>query len=254
MKTVELFESLRRAHEFEGKSIRELAEEFHIHRRMVREALESAIPAPRKRPERTQPKLGLVRSFIDAILEADQKAPRKQRHTAQRVFQRIGEELQVKISDSRVRQYVRQRRAALGIKVGDVYVPQEYQPGQFGEADWYEAYAVLGGERRLVQVFALRLCYSGDALHVAFPRATQQAFLQALEAAFNYFPGAPHTVKFDNLKAAVQKILRGRQRVETTRFVAFRSHGRFDAHFCNPSRGNEKKGVEGEVGRFRRNH
>jgi hypothetical protein len=91
-------------------------------------------------------------------------------------------------------------------------------------------------------------------LHVAFERATQQAFLQAHEEAFHYFGGVFATLRFDNLSSAVQKILRGRQREETERFIAFRSHWRFAASFCNPSRGNEKGGVEGDVGRFRRNH
>jgi hypothetical protein len=95
---------------------------------------------------------------------------------------------------------------------------------------------------------------SGGAFHRAYRRATQQAFLEAHELAFGYFGGVFRQVRYDNLKSAVKKILRGYQREETARFIAFRSHWGFAAEFCNPGRGNEKGGVEAEVGYFRRNH
>ena len=60
--------------------------------------------------------------------------------------------------------------------------------------------------------------------------------------------------RYDNLKSAVKKILRGHQREETTRFIAFRSHWGFQSEFCTPGEGHEKGGVEGEGGYFRRNH
>jgi transposase len=95
---------------------------------------------------------------------------------------------------------------------------------------------------------------SGAAFHRVYRRAAQQAFLEALEWAFQYFGGVFWQVRFDNLKSAVKKILRGYQGEETARFIAFRSHWGSAAEFCNPGRGNEKGGVEGEVGYFRRNH
>jgi hypothetical protein len=89
---------------------------------------------------------------------------------------------------------------------------------------------------------------------VAYYHATQQAFLEAHELAFSYFGGVFRCLRYDNLKSAVKKILRGHQREETERLIAFRSHWGFQTEFCNPARGNEKGGVEGEVGYFRRNH
>jgi Mu transposase, C-terminal domain len=89
---------------------------------------------------------------------------------------------------------------------------------------------------------------------VAYYHATQQAFLEAHELAFAYFGGVFRCLRYDNLKSAVKKILRGHQREETERLIAFRSHWGFQTEFCNPARGNEKGGVEGEVGYFRRNH
>jgi len=90
---VELCEQMRRDYEHGEGTIRGVARKFGVHRRMVREALGSALPAKRKRPARACPKLGPVRKFIDAILESDCQAPRKQRHTAHRIYQRLRMEL-----------------------------------------------------------------------------------------------------------------------------------------------------------------
>jgi hypothetical protein len=95
---------------------------------------------------------------------------------------------------------------------------------------------------------------SGGAFHCAFPHCSQQAFLEAHELGFAYFLGVFKTLRYDNLKSAVKKILRGHQREETTRFIAFRLHWGFQSEFCTPGEGHEKGGVEGEGGYFRRNH
>lgn len=133
-------------------------------------------------------------------------------------------------------------------------MPQTYAWGQEAQVDWYEAVAVLGDEEITLQVFGLRSMASGAAFHRAYPRATQQAFLEAHEDAFAYFGGVFATLRYDNLTSAVRKILRGYRREETIRFLTFRSHWQFDATFCTPGEGHEKGGVEGEAGYFRRNH
>jgi hypothetical protein len=133
-------------------------------------------------------------------------------------------------------------------------VPQSYVWGGEAQVDWYEAYAELDGVLEKLQVFSMRSMASGGAFHCAYRRATQQAFLEAHEGAFRYFGGVFRISRYDNLPLAVKKILRGHQREETERFIAFRSHWGFQAEFCTPARGNEKGGVEGEVGYFRRNH
>src|SRR5262249_21620264 len=117
-----------------------------------------------------------------------------------------------------------------------------------------EAWADLAGERTKLQVFSMRSMASGGAFHRAYPRATQQAFLEAHELAFAYFGGVFLRLRYDNLSAAVKKILRGSRREETARFIAFRSHWRYASEFCTPGEGHEKGGVEGEAGYFRRNH
>src|SRR5580704_17905964 len=100
----------------------------------------------------------------------------------------------------------------------------------------------------------MRSMASGAAFHCAFLHATQQAFLEAHERAFAYLGGVFHRLRYDNLKSAVKKILRGQRREETACFIAFRSHWQYESEFCTPGEGHEKGGVEGEVGYFRRNH
>ena len=133
----------------------------------------------------------------------------------------------------------------------ETFVPQSYDWGVEAQADWYEAEAELEGERCTLQVFSLRSMASGAAFHRAYRRATQQAFLEAHELAFAYFGGVFQVLRYDNLKSAVKKILRGHQREETARFIGFRSHWGFQAEFCTPGEGHEKGGVEGEIGRDR---
>lgn len=252
---MELFEDLRREYEFGVGTIQGVARKFGVHRRLVREAIRSAVPTEKAAPARARPRIGPVQSIINEILEADRQAPRKQRHTAHRIYTRLRQEHpELPVAEATVRRYVRERKKALGLLARETFVPQSYPWGSEAQVDWYEAAADLGGERHTLQVFSLRSMASGAAFHRAYFRATQQAFLEAHQLAFRYFGGVFHRLRYDNLSSAVRKILRGHRREETARFVAFRSHWRFEAEFCTPGEGHEKGGVEGEAGYFRRNH
>ena len=252
---VELYEQIRLEYEFGVGTIQGVARKLRVHRRVVREAIRSAIPARRKKTERPHVKMAPAVEFIDAILEADRRAPRKQRHTAKRIWERIREEVPgCTAAERTVRQYVEQRKEALGLARHETFVPQSYDWGVEAQVDWYEAYADLDGRRVKLQVFSLRSMASGAAYHRAYLRATQQAFLEAHELAFHYFGGVFRRLRYDNLSSAVKKILRGYQRELTARFIAFRSHWQYQSEFCTPGEGHEKGGVEGEVGYFRRNH
>ena len=254
---MELFEQIRRDRDREGLSIRALAERHGVHRRAVRQALLSPLP-PGKRTAvgRPAPKLGGYRGLIDGWLEADLDAPRKQRHTAKRIWARLVDEHGAVVAETTVRDYVRARRRAMGWPVGEVFVPQVHAPGVGGEVDWGQAKVLLAGVLTKVHLFLMRASFSGAAFCQASLVETQQAFLELHVQAFEWFGGVFEEIRFDNLPSAVKQVLRGRRRVETDRFVALRSHYLFVSAFTTPGieGAHEKGGVEGEVGRFRRNH
>jgi transposase len=252
---VELFEQIRKAHEREGLSIRALAERFGTHRRMVRQALENAQPPPRKvLPPRDAPALGPYKAIVDAWLLEDETAPRKQRHTARRVWQRLVEEHGADVGESTVRRYVAFRKAGTPLALPEVMVPQHHPFGAEAEVDFGDVSFYLRGELTVGSMFVMRLSASGRGFHHVYLNEAQEVFLHGHVLAFEHFGGVPSTIRYDNLKAAVVRVLKGRDRNETERFVAMRSHYGFDSFFCEPGlRGaHEKGGVEGEVGRFRR--
>jgi transposase len=254
---VELFEQIRKDRRVGGASIRELADRHHVHRRTVRQALESAVPPPRKpyRP-RPRPAIDVYVPVIDGWLLADREVPRKQRHTARRVWQRLVAEHGATCSEVTVSRYVARRRAELGLEYVEVAVPQAHLPGAEAEVDFGEFHAMIAGVLVKLWLFVLRLSCSGRAFHVAFATQAQEAFLEGHVLAFEHLGSVPARVRYDNLKPAVVRVLKGRDRGEAERFVALRSHYGFDSFFCMPGKdgAHEKGGVEGEIGRFRRRH
>lgn len=261
---MELFETIRRDHRREDLSIRQLAARHGVHRRTVRLALAlaSAEPPSRKVPERAAPKLDSVAPLVDAMLREDLTAPRKQQHTARRVLARLVDEHGVTdVSYWTVRDYVAKRRPQIAAEAGrvldQVFVPQSHAPGAEGEVDFADLWVDLAGVRTKVFLFTFRLSCSGKAVHRVFGTQAQEAFLEGHLEAFRVLGGTPTVhVRYDNLKSAVSRVLFGRDRTESERWVLFRSHFGFDAFYCIPGveGAHEKGGVEGEGGRFRRTH
>ena len=137
-----------------------------------------------------------------------------------------------------------------------VTIPQLHPPGEEAEVDFGEVSVWLAGVETVLPMFVLRLSHSGRAVHVCFAGEGQEAFLEGHTVALDRLGGVPRRIRYDNLSSAVTRVLRGRARVESDRFVALRSHYGFDSFFCEPgiAGAHEKGGVEGEVGRFRRRH
>ena len=254
MRRVEVFELIRHDYYDFGLSIRAIARKRGVGRSAVRQAIRCAVPPPRKPPVRHSPKLTAeVRSFIDGILLADKTAPRKQRHTARRIWQRLDEELDVTLAESTIRKYVGRRRRDLGVGVA-AFVPQHHPVGAQAEADFYEADFEFPWGQQTAQIIEVRSEFSAAECHIAYPAKSQTAFLDGLERGLRFFGGAFSTLRLDNLKEAVAAILRGGRRKEQDRFVAFRSHYLMDTSYTTPGKegAHEKGGVEGECGRFRR--
>ena len=238
-------------------SIRELAKSHQVHRRTVRQALADAVPPPRKSPDRPAPATGAHVDLVRGWLVADLEAPRKQRHTARRIWQRLVEEEGAQLGESTVRSLVARLRVEIGADRCQVMVPQTHPAGEEAEVDFGEFTASIAGMIMKLFMFCMRLSHSGKAFHHAYANQTQESFLDGHVRAFEAFGGVPTgMVRYDNLKPAVVRVALGRERFEHPRFVAMRSHYGYDSFFCLPGidGAHEKGGVEGEIGRFRRRH
>jgi transposase len=253
---VEQFEGIRRDARDRGMSIRALAKRHGVHRRTVRQALADATPPARKMPKRLAPATGPYVDLVRRWLMEDQAAPKKQRHTARRVWQRLVEEEDARIGESTVRNLVARLRAEIGADRCQVMVPQTHPPAAEAEVDFGEFTASIAGQVIKLYMFCLRLSHSGKAFHFGYANQTQESFLDGHVRAFEAFGGVPVMIRYDNLKPAVIRIALGRERFEHPRFVAMRSHYGYDSFFCAPGidGAHEKGGVEGEIGRFRRRH
>jgi transposase len=260
-KRVELFAAIRFDWQRNQMSIRSLARKYDVHRRTVRQAITSPLPPERKVPVRAAPVREAVTGWIDEMLREDLAAPRKQRHTARRVFERLCDEHGVAVSYSYVAKYVRRRRPEIEAEDRSRaeslagFVPQAKEPGREAEVDFGDVSVELAGEISRCFMFGFRLSCSGKGVHRVFVSQAQEAFLEGHVAAFETVGGVPRGhIRYDNLSPAVAKVLTGRSRAETTRWLAFRAHYGFEAFYCEPgpAGAHEKGGIEGEIGRFRR--
>lgn len=212
---VELFALIRRDARMEGLSIRELARRYGVGRPTVRRALLRADPPPRRPRVRSAPRLEVFKSAIDAMLLENTTAPRKQRHTARRIFARLADEHgATELSYSTVRNYVRVRRAQIGIEAGrrrEVFIPQEHSPGAEAEVNFGEVWVILAGVKTRCHMFTFRLSSSGKAIHRVYSTQGQEAFLEGHIAAFEEIGGIPtRHIRYDNLTAAVTTVIYGR--------------------------------------------
>ena len=158
---MEQYERIRRDHRAEGLSVRALAVRHRVHRRTVRQALTDAVPPAPKAPVRTAPALGRHEATVRAWLLADVDAPRKQRHTARRVWQRLIEEEGAQVAESSVRAMVAALKVEVGLDRRQVSVPQTHLPGAEAEVDFGEFKAVIAGVMVRLWMFVLRLSHSG---------------------------------------------------------------------------------------------
>jgi len=245
-------ERIRRAYFLQRKSIREIAREFHHARKTVRKAIYDPAPPQYTRVVPTaKPVLAPFTAIIDQWLDEDLTCPKKQRHTARRIYHRLVEEHSFKGGESTVRRYVRQCHP----RERKVYIPLEYDLGSDAQCDFGSAYVVMGDKLEEVQLFCLRLCYSTRPFVMAFPHQKQEAFFEGHVAGFDFMGGVPGNIWYDNLSLAVKNLLKGKgHRVEEQEsFIAFRSHYLFQSVFCNRGEAHEKGLVENLVGYARRN-
>ncbi len=245
---LDLYRHVRIAVLRHGISQREVARRFGIDRGTVAKMLmHSQPPGYRQSSEPHRPKLDAHTGFIDQILQDDLHGPRKQRHTIQRIYDRLCSERGFDGGYTTVRDYVHPRRLSLR----EAFVPLAHPPGH-AQADFGEAWAIINGVRRKVHFLVVAIPHS-DAIFVrAYPAETAEAFCDGHVVAFAFFGGVPLSILYDNTKLAVARILGDGTRQRSTLFAALQSHYVFEDRFGRPGKGNDKGKVEGMVGYARR--
>src|SRR5437764_7081532 len=243
MLSVDDYARIRLAHR-DGMSIRQIANTFHHSRRKVREVLAQPQPTPytRTKPP-SAPVLGSFHQAIDAILVADEDAPRKQRHTAMQLFRRLRDEHGYTGGYDQVRRYVGRQRADRR----ETFIPLAHDPGQRLEADFGHIHVDLPDGRRLVAVLITAWAYSNYPFAMALPTERTEAILAGMVEAFTFFGCVPHEVWWDNPTTVVRQIFKGRERRPNEHYAALASHYTFEPLFCMPARGNELPYAEARV-------
>ena len=226
----------------EGHSVRSVASEMGISCNTVSKYLTVSEPKRKiVRRNKPSPVTGMVGPRIDELLaEWKHRTTKKQRITGTRIHRQLVEEgYQVGITT--VRDYLREKRR----KSQEVFIPLIHRPGEEAQVDFFEATVEEAGEMRKAWKFVMRLMYSGRDFVKLYDRADQLSFLDAHVRAFEYLGGVPQRVVYDNLGAAVKKIVgSGAERELTERFRALCSHYLFEPCFARPGEGHDKGGIE----------
>lgn len=248
------YEFIRIAHRTYGNNITEVAKKTGHARNTVKKALNSEPWGYKERENQPFPVLGPYLEIIDRWLKGDKEQPKKQRHTARRIYNRLVDEHGYEGAESTVRHHVRIRKIILGVNAPQAFIPSDPEAGYEAEVDWGTAKAIIAGEAIRLKFFCMRSKYSGKHLVRFYPCERQQVFFDAHLHAFAFFGGVFPVLIYDNLTTAVRKVLRGRGRIEQESYSKFKAYYNFESRFCNTAKGNEKGGVEGLVGYARRNY
>lgn len=221
-------------------SKRRACEEYEVHWDTLTKILTHSEPPGYRRTKPRRPsKLEPFLPLIHEMLESDRQAPRKQRHTAHRIFERLRDEHNYTGGETIVKEAVREWRT--GRK--EVFLPLSHRPGE-AQVDFGFADVIVGGEVTRVALFVMTLTYSDAIYCQVFPRECTEVFLEGHNRAFAFFGGVPCRISYDNSKIAVAKIVGSRERDVTREFLRLKSHYLFADHFCLVRRPNEKGHVE----------
>lgn len=224
----------------EGRSRRQVAKELGISRVTLRNYLKTSVPVRKEVAPRARPVWAQVGPRLEALLaESGQWTAGKQQLTATRLHELLvaeGYRVGVTLVKEAVAEWKRRRR--------EVFVPLTYRPGDLAEVDFFEVFVDVSGQRQKAWLFLMRLMYSGRDFAWICERQDQVSFLEGHVRAFAHFGGGPARIAYDNLKAAVVRILVGGERALTPRFAALASHYLFEPCFCRPGEGHDKGGVE----------
>jgi len=253
MLTMEQIHHIKYLFENKGKTLRKISSETGHHFNTVKKYVEKTNFNLELIPRKTHPrKLAPYVDLIDSWLEADLKAKPKQRHTAQRVYNRLKEQFaDFNVSDRSVRAYVARRKKEIGL-TEEGYLPLDHPPGEaqidFGAAQFIEKGVLYDGH-----YLNLSFPHSNGGYLQLFKSENQECLLEGLKNILEYIGKTPTYIWFDNMSTVVKSIRKNGERDITKGFARFMLHYSFQSNFCNPDSGHEKGHVEGKVGYHRRN-
>jgi len=250
---VDVYQEIRRL-QLEGVvSKREAARRLGISRNTVKKYWDGDVVPWDKKPYVREANVitAEIRKFIVSCLdEDDSEGVKKQKHTAQRIYDRLVTETDFKGGASSVRRAVHELR--LEREAQQVFVPLSFFPGDSAQIDWGEATVYMDSKRMKINLFCARLCHSCAPYVIAYRRQNLESFLDAIIHTFKFFGGVPKRLIFDNAKVAVKSGF-GAHAAAQDDYAQLAAHYGFKPVFCNPASGNEKGLVENLVGYIRRN-
>ena len=249
---VEIYQQIRYLYEHGGKSQRAIARELGISRNTVKKYCQgSQVPWQRQGTSGRQPYViteEIVEFIKDCLASDEEENIKKQQHTAKRIYTRLVEEKGFTGGESTIREIV----AAIKDKQKKAFIPLSFEPGEAIQIDWGQATTYLADNKKKINIFCMRECYSADIFCIAFFRQNEESFLEGQITGFEYFGGAALRTIFDNAKVAVKEGFGVYAKVQD-RYKALSAHYAFKCEFTNIAAGHEKGLVEGLVGWVRRN-
>jgi len=249
MAQIEYIKFLR---EVKGLSVNAIAKELKVNWRTVKKFTEKENWSEEINVRaKTYPVLGPYLDIIDMWLMEDQSKKQKYRHTNLKIYQRLRDECDFKGSVRTVTTYVANSKNELAT-TSDTYLDLNH-PGGEAQVDFGTVDVTYNQQIIEVKYLVMSFPYSNAAFLKILPAENIECFLWGLRELFDLAGGVPKKIWFDNLSAAVAKIVNHQDRKLTVAFQRFKLHYGFQAEFCNPGKGNEKGNCENKVGTTRRN-
>lgn len=247
---METIAKVRRRYEVNEESISGIARDLNLSRNTVKKYLKQTDPPDYQRTHQPKPKLGDYEQQLLSWLEQDAQRPKRQRRTAQRLFEDLQLEGYRGAYDS-VQRFVKDWKHNKRPSTTQAFIPLVFPPADAAQFDWSHEQVELGGVVQTIKLAHFRLSHSRQCFLVAYPRESQEMVFDAHDRAFAFFGGVPRRMIYDNPRTLVDAIYAGKQRRFNRRFLALANHYLFEPVACTPASGWEKGQVENQVGNIR---
>jgi transposase len=248
---MDVIAEIRRRRLVSKESVSSIARDLNLSRPTVRKHCRSESGAVYRRARQPAPMLGAFAALLEDWLRVERHLPKRQRRTARRLFEGLQTEGYQGAYDG-VQRFVRAWKAGKsGVAITQAFVPMSFLPGEACQFDWSHEHVELNGVMQVIKVAHFRLAFSRQMFVVAYPRETQEMVFDAHNRAFAFFGGVPQRMIYDNLKAVVETIFTGKERLFNRRFMVLANHYLFEPVACTPASGWEKGQIENQVGNVR---